>query len=116
LDIINQTSGVKLAVFLPFEESMMGESETGVTLDQATIRASLRDYIKTSLLPAAGIESFDDGDSFLEKGIIDSTGVLELLEFIESNFRIKVEDEEVVPANLDSLDNLCAYIHRKVGR
>ena len=83
-------------------------------VDPDAIKTSLRSYITASLLPAAGLDSFDDGDSFLEKGIIDSTGVLELLEFIESSFRIKVEDEEVVPANLDSLENLSAFIWSKV--
>ncbi len=82
--------------------------------DQAAIKASLKSYITESLLPAAGIDSFEDGDSLLEKGIIDSTGVLELLEFIESGFGIKVEDEEVIPANLDSLDNLSSFIWRKI--
>ncbi len=80
-----------------------------------SIKSSLKEYIRTSLLPAAGIESFEDEDSFLEKGIIDSTGVLELLEFLESSFRIKVEDEEVVPANLDSLAKLSAFIWRKTS-
>ena len=93
----------------------MGEGDTVPNVDQAAIKASLRTYITASLLPAAGIESFEDGDSFLEKGIIDSTGVLELLEFIESRFRIRVEDEEVVPVNLDSLENLSSFIQRKIG-
>ena len=93
----------------------MGEGGTEQNMDRAEIGASLRDYITTSLLPAAGIEAFEDGDSFLEKGIIDSTGVLELLEFVESRFGIKVEDEEVIPANLDSLENLTSFVRKKVG-
>lgn len=51
----------------------------------------------------------------MEKGIIDSTGVLELLEYIEEKFHIKVEDEEVIPDNLDSLDKLTSYIDRKLN-
>jgi acyl carrier protein len=43
--------------------------------------------------------------SFLEKGIVDSTGVLELVTFLEETFHIKVEDEELVPENLDSVNN-----------
>jgi len=54
-----------------------------------------------------------DDDSFLEKGIIDSTGVLELVAFIEENFGIKVEDEELIPENLDSIDNLVTFINSK---
>jgi len=77
------------------------------------IKTALRGFITESFLPSAGLESFVDDDSFMETGIIDSTGVLELLEFIEETFAIKIEDEEVVPANLDSLNNLSAFIQRK---
>jgi acyl carrier protein len=77
------------------------------------IKAALRNFITESFLPSAGLESFVDDDSFMETGIIDSTGVLELLEFIEETFTIKIEDEEVVPANLDSLNYLSAFIQRK---
>ncbi len=52
-------------------------------------------------------------DSFLEKGIIDSTGMLELLSFIEEKYQIKVEPEELVPTNLDSISRVVAFIARK---
>ena len=93
----------------------MGNVDKESKKDLSTIKSSLRTYITDSLLPASGIESFEDGDSFLGKGIIDSTGILELLEFIEGKFQIHVEDEEVVPDNLDSLDKLSSFIHRKTG-
>ena len=54
-----------------------------------------------------------DSDSLLDKGIIDSTGVLELVGHIEENHKIQVEDEELVPENLDSVNNLIKYIERK---
>jgi len=54
-----------------------------------------------------------DGDSFLDKGIIDSTGILEVIMFLEEEFGIKVEDEEMVPENLDSVANIAAYINKK---
>lgn len=79
------------------------------------IRETLRAFITENFLPQSGLDSFEDSDSFMEKGIIDSTGVLELLEFIEEKFAIKVEDEEVVPDNLDSLDKLTNFICRKKG-
>jgi acyl carrier protein len=53
--------------------------------------------------------------SFLEAGIIDSTGVLELVQFIEETWGFSVKDEEMVPANLDSLAKLEAYVKRKRG-
>ena len=52
-------------------------------------------------------------DSFLELGIIDSTGVLELVSFVEKTFSIKVADSELIPENLDSVDSLVAFIQRK---
>jgi acyl carrier protein len=54
-------------------------------------------------------------DSFLEKGVIDSTGVLELVTFLEKRFDIKVLDEELVPENLDSVQNLVRFVESKRG-
>ncbi len=60
-------------------------------------------------------EDFSDQASLLEHGIIDSTGVLELVLFLEENFGIKVEDDEIVPENLDSLVNLNSYLKYKIN-
>lgn len=54
-----------------------------------------------------------DTDSFLENGIIDSTGVLEVVSFVEDTFNIKVKDEEMIPENLDSISNLVSFINKK---
>ena len=62
----------------------------------------------------AGVDTFKDADSLLELGIIDSTGVLELLAHLEEAFSIHVKDEEIIPENLDSLNNLSAFIMSKV--
>jgi acyl carrier protein len=59
-------------------------------------------------------EGLEDDTSFLEEGIIDSTGVLELVGFIEEDFSITVEDEELVPENLDSINNVTTYLERKL--
>lgn len=77
------------------------------------LKRSLRLFITGKFLPASGIDAFEDDDSFLEKGILDSTGVLELLEYLEGEFKIRVEDEEIVPANLDSLSKLAAFVLKK---
>jgi acyl carrier protein len=58
-------------------------------------------------------DGLSESDSLLEKGIIDSTGVLELIAFIEESYGIKVKDEELVPENLDSILNVTGYILRK---
>ena len=57
---------------------------------------------------------FKDEDSFLENGIIDSTGILELIVFLEETYNIKVEDSEVTPENLDSFMALEKYINYKL--
>jgi acyl carrier protein len=54
-----------------------------------------------------------DGRSLLEQGIIDSTGVLEIISFVEATFGIAVEDEEMVPQNLDSIDGIARFVLRK---
>jgi acyl carrier protein len=60
-------------------------------------------------------DSLKDDSSFLEDGVIDSTGVLELVGFLEENYEIKVEDEELIPENLDSIKNICAYLELKLS-
>lgn len=52
-------------------------------------------------------------DSFMETGIIDSTGILELVRFLESTYGIKVTDEELIPDNLDSVNKIVSFIHAK---
>jgi len=56
---------------------------------------------------------YSNADSFMERGIIDSTGVLELVNFIQQTFKITVNDEDLTPENLDSVNNLVSYIKRK---
>jgi acyl carrier protein len=58
-------------------------------------------------------EGLKDDTSFLDGGIIDSTGILELVNFLEEQFAIKVDDEELVPENLDSIINVVAYLEKK---
>jgi len=75
----------------------------------AQIRQFLREYF---ILDDALLGQDDDG-SFLENGIIDSTGVLELVLFAEETFGIEVDDREVIPDNFDSINRLAAYIDAK---
>lgn len=53
--------------------------------------------------------------SFLESGIIDSTGILEVITFLEASFGIRVNDDELLPENLDSVDNIVRFLGRKTG-
>lgn len=60
-------------------------------------------------------ENFEDEESLLEKGIIDSTGVLELVAFIEETYPFKIRDEELVPENLDSIKNISTFIRNRMN-
>lgn len=77
------------------------------------IEERLRTFIQNNFLLGDKNRAIKKDESFLQSGIIDSTGVLELVNFIEETYKIKVEDEELVPENLDSIQNLIAYIQRK---
>jgi acyl carrier protein len=79
------------------------------------VKSVVREFIKNNFLYATDIDSLKDDDSFTQKGIIDSTGVLELIDFIEENFNIVVENDEVVPDNLDSLQRMDRYIRSKMN-
>ena len=72
----------------------------------------LRQFVRESFLFGQEI-TFSDDDSFLELGLIDSTGVLELVAFLEGEYQIRVEDDELVPENLDSIGNLVRFIESK---
>ncbi len=58
-------------------------------------------------------EGLSDDISFLDEGIIDSTGILELITFLEEKFSITIEDEEMIPENLDSVNNLLSFLKKK---
>ena len=79
------------------------------------IGASVRRFIAENFLFREEIESLPEDASFLEAGIIDSTGVLELVCFLESSFEIEIADDEMLPENLDSIRAVTAYVQRKVA-
>jgi acyl carrier protein len=78
-------------------------------------RGRLRRHIAAHFLVPGGEGSLKDDASLLEEGIMDSTGVLDLVAFIEESFSIRVEDEELIPENLDSVDRLVAFVEKKTG-
>ena len=77
-------------------------------------KEKIRQFIIETFLFDADDAALDDDESLLDLGIIDSTGVLEMVAFVEEEFGIEVKDEELVPENLDSISNLAAYIEKKV--
>ena len=76
------------------------------------IRTQIKKFIIDNFMFGNSNEIKDD-TSFLGEGIIDSTGVLELVTFIEETFGLKVDDEELIPENLDSVANIVGYLQKK---
>ena len=67
--------------------------------------------VKNFLLDEAG--SLQNDTSFLDSGIVDSTGMLELIMFLENRYRIKIEPEEILPENLDSIQRVVQFLSKK---
>ena len=76
------------------------------------VKSTLRQFIVENFL-FGDDDGFEDDTSFLEQGIIDSTGMLELITFLEEEFSLQLDDEELIPENLDSLNNLEAFLAKK---
>ncbi|MBP1688654.1 MAG: Acyl carrier protein [Deltaproteobacteria bacterium] len=77
-----------------------------------TISGQVREFI-TSNFYVPHPQALADTASLLEAGVIDSTGVLEIITFLESRFGLKVNDDEVVPDNLDSIERIAEFVARK---
>jgi len=80
-----------------------------------TIDKEIKDYIAKNLLFSDNGFPYPEEASFLEEGIVDSVGVMELVAFVEEKFGLKVDDADVVPDNFDSVSKLTAFIRRKSG-
>ena len=78
------------------------------------VKTELRKFIVENFMFGQENQEFSDEASMLENGLIDSTGVLELVAFVEEKYGISVADEELVPTNFDSVDNLAEYVRKKM--
>jgi len=79
------------------------------------ITTQVKTFIVDNFLFGQGGDKITDDASLMDNGIVDSTGVLELVAFLEETWSIAVEDEELVPENLDTLGNITRFIQRKSG-
>ncbi len=82
-------------------------------MNEDSLRKEIRDFVLEELLIGDVSAMVADDDSFLETGAIDSTGVLEVVMFIEQKYELKVLDREMVPENLDSVNRLVQFVLRK---
>lgn len=76
------------------------------------IKARVRKHIADTILMTTTL-AFADGDSLLERNILDSLAVLDLTEFLQTEYGIKIQNDELLPENLDSLDRIAAFVERK---
>jgi glycosyltransferase involved in cell wall biosynthesis/acyl carrier protein len=90
------------------------KTEPDVSDQHANIRRQVRGFLASTFFVAASGD-LDDQTSLLEAGIIDSTGVLEVIGFLEATFGFHVNDDEIVPDNLDTIDHIVTYVARKAA-
>ncbi|MFV2093605.1 MAG: acyl carrier protein [Hyphomicrobiales bacterium] len=88
----------------------------GHEMMQANVEAFIRAFIVDNFLFRDDREALSDTESLLEGGLMDSTGVLELVAFLESEVGIEVDDAEIIPENLDSIKNIAAYAKSKLAQ
>lgn len=84
-------------------------------MTEQEIKTKLKTFIKDNFL-LGNDSNLQDDDSFMGKGVVDSTGILEVVSFVEATFNLRVEDEELMPENLDSINNLLNFIKTKLKK
>lgn len=77
------------------------------------LQAEIKRYILQNFLFTEDDSVLSNSESLMDKGVVDSTGILELIMFLEETYAIKVSDAEMLPANLDSIDRIAAFVERK---
>ena len=85
-------------------------------IEAQAIVEEVKGYIVRNILIGVSDEPLQPDDSFLQKGILNSTGVLELVEFLEQHYGFRCGDNEITPENLDSLQAIAAYVLRKLAQ
>ena len=78
-------------------------------------RQQVKRYVLENYLFTDDDKALSDQDSRIRKGIVDSTGMLELVTFLQERFGIRVADEEMIPANLETIDAISAFVARKLA-
>jgi len=92
-----------------------GDFSLSVMPSSDAIEQEVRQFLRDNFPLSADGVTLDREDSLIEVGVIDSTGVLELIGFIEERYEVEIADEEVLPENLDSIANITRFVGTKVG-
>src|SRR5918994_1519220 len=92
-----------------------GDFSLSVMPGPDAIEQEVRQFLRDNFPLSGDGVTLDREDSLIEVGVIDSTGVLELIGFIEERYEVEIADEEVIPENLDSIANITRFVGTKVG-
>ena len=92
-----------------------GDFSLPVMSSPDAIEQEVRQFLRDNFPLSADGVTLAAEDSLIEVGVIDSTGVLELIGFIEERYEVEIADEEVLPENLDSIANITRFVGTKVG-
>ncbi|HQP30238.1 MAG TPA: acyl carrier protein [Deltaproteobacteria bacterium] len=79
----------------------------------SSVKDVISQFIKDNFITGRSTVLLDGSLSLIDSGIMDSTGVLELVEFLEATYAITIEDEDLVPENLETIDNMVAFLKTK---
>ena len=83
------------------------------SVQTSTVNDVIITFIKEKFITGRSQKEISPEESLIDSGIIDSTGILELVMFLEEKYSISIEDEELIPENLDTVKNLVAFLERK---
>lgn len=83
--------------------------------EQLDLVGEIKEYICGTMLIGLSDQSIEPDESLVQRGVVDSTGVLELVEFLQDRFHIVVKDDEITTDNLDSLNSIARYVQRKLA-
>jgi acyl carrier protein len=86
-----------------------------MTRTATDVTTEVRAYIVDRFLFGQNADQLQNSDSFMEQRLVDSTGILEVVMFLEERYGISVGDEDLVPENLDSIDRIAAFVARKLA-
>jgi acyl carrier protein len=92
----------------------MTSEQTG-RLDIATIRQTIHEHIQFNFLFDGNEGDFDDDTSLVESGVVDKTGILEIVLFVEETYGIEAPESDLTPDNFDTVNNITAYVARRMA-
>jgi len=77
-------------------------------------KEEIREFVRSKLSKKKNHTAIDDKDNIIEAGIIDSLGIMQLVEFIENKFSLKVKDEDIIPDNFESIETISSFVERSL--